>query len=396
MEWPDVFDKLDKWVGELMMPAYALRKIALDIYTSVPVGIYLDPEDGHAALYGAQASPTDYARCKLACDLYARTRAEPLSLANFEYPWVKVGESNTLNQIGQALNWFPGQYPGGIPNHASPLAAMLTSGLLGAGLGYGAGKLAKKFLPRGYGENLGRTGLILGGLVGAAPGALWGANALANNQSLLGQWPHPAPGETVKEIQIPHGGQHFGPETLPSSPFQHYMEQLRGSQPTRHASVPTDNVHVAGDVVLSEQYQGAVDRFLKRAFGEDEVPEIPPADVNIGEIGNTLVQLGAPSGLAATTLGALYAAQQLPDQRATPGWATSGQLGLLAANLGNDPRRGRLVGAAINAVKDYAKGFAGGAILNSTIGTPYRNSTFGAANMALGALGAVVSRLFGG
>ena len=60
----------------------------------------------------------------------------PATLGLSAEPWVKVAYSPTLHRAGELLNFFPGQYPGGVPNSPSPLAAMLTSGLLGAGLGW--------------------------------------------------------------------------------------------------------------------------------------------------------------------------------------------------------------------------------------------------------------------
>ena len=84
--------------------------------------------------------------------------------------------------------------------------------------------------------------------------------------------------------------------------------------------------------------------------------------------------------MAASTMGGIYAAQQMPDPRSRPGLVTGHQLGQLAQN----------------AVGDYAKGYLVGAALNTIVGTPIRNSSFGLGGVALGVIGAVVPKLFGG
>jgi hypothetical protein len=85
---------------------------------------------------------------------------------------------NTLERLGEAINLFPGTYPGGIPNHPSPLASMLTGGIAGAGLGYGAGVLGEAVLPASWKRGrLRRTLALLGGALGASPGL---AAGLAN------------------------------------------------------------------------------------------------------------------------------------------------------------------------------------------------------------------------
>jgi len=74
-------------------------------------------------------------------------------------------------------NWLNRLWGG--PN---PLAATIAGGLLGAGLGYGTGWLAEKFLPEEYFERAPtrRTGAVLGGMLGATPGALWSLSRLTN------------------------------------------------------------------------------------------------------------------------------------------------------------------------------------------------------------------------
>ena len=65
----------------------------------------------------------------------------------------------------------------------SPLAAMLASGILGAGLGYGGAAILSKFLPGHWDKSkFRRTGLLLGGAAGAAPGAIETAKSLLIQQ----------------------------------------------------------------------------------------------------------------------------------------------------------------------------------------------------------------------
>jgi hypothetical protein len=81
-----------------------------------------------------------------------------------------------LEALGETINMLPGNYPGGIPNSPSPLGSMLVGGMSGAGLGYLGGMAGEALLPRTWQRgNLRRTLAILGGLMGAAPGATWGA-----------------------------------------------------------------------------------------------------------------------------------------------------------------------------------------------------------------------------
>ena len=93
----------------------------------------------------------------------------------------KTASQPTLWQTVQgAAGWNDMFYP------PSPLAAMLATGVLGAGLGYGGAAIASNFLPRDWDKKkFRRSGLLLGGAVGAAPGALESLDSLLLGQSLL-------------------------------------------------------------------------------------------------------------------------------------------------------------------------------------------------------------------
>lgn len=370
MRWEDVPATVDDWFAKTAAVATLLRPLVSDVITASHVGYYCDPYSGRVGVFAPLASASDAARVKQAV---SRAGAGPLFLSHQALAapygsWVKVAHSATLHRAGELANFFPGQYPGGIPNAPSPLAAMLTSGLLGAGLGWGAGKLIGSRLPRGYGDNLARTGALLGGAVGAAPGALWGAtNTLAgkgfNDPSLLN---HPAGAEPET---YPVAADGANASQLPES--SHTPGLLHDLQEAAH-NAPLHRLK------LGSAYLAAVEK-VASTFGTPDLREAHPADVNIDHLGRVLWDTGASPGLAATTMGGMYAAQQLPDARSRPGWVTGNQLGQLAANAAGDYATGYLVGAAINAA----------------VGTPYRASTLGAGTAVLGVLGAVVPRLLG-
>jgi len=72
------------------------------------------------------------------------------------------------------------QVPSAINQHPNPLVSTLAGSALGAGLGYGGGWLAEKLLPKSVLQRgrLRRTLALLGGLGGAAPGAIWGVQQM--------------------------------------------------------------------------------------------------------------------------------------------------------------------------------------------------------------------------
>lgn len=381
MEWEDLPYVIADWVEKVAAAGLDVRLAAADVYPTVTTGYYYDPVRARVAIHAPGAPDCDLALAK-----YAAARATGLKplfltyhdLADPDETWVKVAYSRGLRALGEALNFFPGQYPGGIPNHPSPVAAMLTSGLVGAGLGWAGGRALGAVLPGEYGKKLSRTGLVLGGLAGAAPGALWaGTNKLVgaplNSPHLLGG---PAGGDPADQA-----GAADGTNSLPGSlhspdATDPTVEALRGHL----ANAPPGAFKLGSDVPLGRRYLAAVEK-VADTFGRRE-PRLPPtpADVNIDALGRTLWETGASPALAATTMAGMYAAQQLPDPNARPGWATGRQLGQLT----------------LQAVGDYAKGYLAGAAINAVVGTPHKPSSFGAANAVLGVLGAVVPRLFGG
>lgn len=385
MRWIELEDTVDKWVTKLATPASTVRKVAADLITSTHFGYYCSPDDGRVGLYAPGAKASDLARVKLALDRagFAGPTVPFLSyqdLSNPDGQWVKVAYSPTLRRAGELLNFFPGQYTGNVPNAPSPAAAMLTSGLVGAGLGWGAGRLVGGVLPDGYGKKLSRSGLILGALLGAAPGAVWGAtNKLTgrefNDPSLLHHGRGDAPVDYPSAINGTNADNLSESGVTPA-------EQLISDTAQRLREAPLPKIKIGTDlseVVLSDCYKIACEKVAETFGYREEDFGAHPADVNIDALGRTLWETGASPNLAATTMASMYAARQLPDNRSRPGFVTGHQLGQLASN----------------AVGDYARGYLVGAVINTAIGTPFRNSTFGAGNAALGLIGAVVPKLFG-
>lgn len=384
MRWQDVPETIDRWAEKAAAQGYDVRQAAAAVITASHVGYYVDPETSRTGIFAAMATAPDRERVKAAA--HRATGAEPLfltyqELAAPDCPWVKVAHSPTLRRAGELLNFFPGQYPGGVPNAPSPVAAMLTSGLLGAGLGWGAGKLIGKALPPGYGDRLSRTGLLLGAGIGAVPGLAWGGvNKLDgrrfNDPELLDGQPgdppvnYPTALDGTNAPVPPPGGAAHNPIQSALATARHTLHQA----PLHKFKFGAD---LAG-VELGAWYRAAVEKAAS-AFGTPDLRESHPADVNIDALGRTLWDTGASPAMAATTMAGMYAAQQLPDHNSRPGWATGHQLGQLAAN----------------AAGDYAKGYLAGAALNALVGTPYPARTFGGGAAVLGVIGAVVPRLFG-
>jgi hypothetical protein len=355
-----------------------MRQNVFSAITSSHVGYYADPVTVKMAVYAPLISDVDARAVKMAAAKVSGSPPLFLSYQELEQGnWVKIAASPTLRRAGELLNFFPGQYAVDISNNPSPLAAMLTSGLLGAGLGWGAGKLIGKLAGPRYGGNLGRTGLLLGGAIGAAPGMAWGLTNKINGRkfnddSLLSgaasSYPDVVKG-TTSELSsgssADPGGKSWLGEML-SAPIQ----------------LPTDMQKKSEwkDIQLSKTFLASIEK-VASTFGyvPNSLPQLP-ADVNIDALGRTLWNIGASPALAASTMGTMYAAQQLPDPQSRPGVVTGNQLGTLA----------------VRAAGDYAKGYLAGVAINAVVGTPFRAPVIGGTNAIIGVLGTVVPKIFGG
>jgi hypothetical protein len=382
MRWEDVPVAVDEWLLKVAATGYDVRQEAVDVVTGTDVGYYCSPGSGLVAVYAPAADAGDRLRVKRATErAVGPSGVRPLfltgqELAHPDSDWVKVAYSTSLRRAGELLNFFPGQYPGGLPNAPSPLAAMLTTGLLGAGLGWGAGKLGKRVLPPGYGDNLPRAGMLLGAGLGAAPGAAWaGTNKLTgrplNDPTLL------KPPAGAGPIDYPWAVDGSNAVVPPDARLD--LHGLDSAVEQLHTTVPHRLKASLDKLTLHPMYKAAVAKEAS-TWGVADRREPSSADVNINHLGQTLWDLGASPQTAATTMGAMYAAHQLPDPGARPGWVTGRQLGQLAANAAGDFATGVLVGTALNA----------------TVGTPYKPGAFGAGAATLGVIAAVVPKLFGG
>lgn len=104
--------------------------------------------------------------------------AQPAGFGEQPWVWLKYASDPVIATAAKLLNYQPSAI-NKVIGGPSPLAAALTSGLLGAGIGYGVGALGEQLLPQSDFNHgtLRRNMAVAGGLVGAAPGVLWGAAA---------------------------------------------------------------------------------------------------------------------------------------------------------------------------------------------------------------------------
>lgn len=331
--WEDISARVAAQAARCREPARRVKLAVAGVLTDRPAGYYYHASDDLYAVFAAGLSPASRSLCKSAAARAGRVRPTCLTVHEAgSGNWIKVAYSPALRRGGELLNFFPGHYPGGIPNAPGPLAAMLTTALVGGGLGYGLGSAVEPLMPHATGRKLKRTGAILGAALGAAPGAAWGYANLKNNHGLADPWP-------LDEALPPH--------------------------PPGADAVP-----------LTDTFKAAAAAFAKEAFGHDAGADY--ADVDVNALGQVLWQSGASPQVAGTTMAAMYAARQMPDPRGQPGIVTAGQLGQLALNAGKNYLTGALVGAALNTV----------------IGTPISDQRFGQAAAALGVIKTVVPKLF--
>lgn len=384
MFWDEVPERVDQLVIDCGKPAWDIKRACADVYTQGDVGYYFHPERHELALFPRRATEDDRIHCKAAATRAVgqdHVRDDMLSLEEVSLgKWVKVAYSPTLRKAMTWLNFFPGKYPGGIPNAPSPLAATLTSGLVGAGLGYGTGWLAEKLMPKSWGRGkLRRTLAMLGGLGGATPGALW---MIANAKQ----------GKGVMDpslLSAPAGS----PPQFRFKWLEDVNDQLDREDLKKRSSY--DEAHTAlEDVPLGNAYKSAVSRFCKGAFDETGfgamsfVERRPPTplDVNINTMGHTLWDVGASPGLTATTMGAVHAASQMPGGIG-PNFATPQQFGSLSSMMGS---------AAAGGVKGGIIGhLVGGALGALTNLPPNHLKVLRNSGAALGVINAVVPKLFG-
>ena len=290
--------------------------------------------------------------CAVATRLSRLVGAPSLSSVVTLGGFVKLAEAGPLSTLGQWLNFLPGHYPGGWPNHPTPLASMLASSLLGAGLGYGAGRVGRWLLPAGYGENLGRTGAMLGGLAGLGAGSIPAIVNLTNDK----HWN--APEALGRPGDMPELDKRF----------------MFGSDVELPYRLKNDSAYKSGAVKAAVSANGG------SWFMPNEPMGHSPTDVHIDSLGRTLWASQLQPRDVSTAFGTMYTAQLMPTVRGhSEEWVGGDQLGSLALAAGGDYLKGMLAGAAINAI----------------VGTPFSAPAIGAANAAAGVIMTVIPRLFG-
>jgi len=301
MSWDTITDRIDEYAAFARPVAASLRPHLFLL--PGPVRIYANPLTRKVAFDIQTDLPVAYLRKLAKCSALPVQKMPITAEEARQDSWIKVAESRPLREGLEALQFLPSTT--GIPNAPSPLAAMIASGLLGTGLGYGAGSLVASKTPDGWDKKrLRRNGALMGGLLGAAPGALWALTNHANGHSMTDGWPG---------VQEPI-------EPVPSVvPFHQ----------TPHVPIPK----VAMDTI---GYEGA------------EPAQSNPGDINVNALGQTLWQGQAPAPITGATMGVMHAAQQFPDDNATPGWVTANQLGQLAMAAGQGYVMGKVVGKALN------------------------------------------------
>lgn len=231
-------------------------------------------------------------------------------------PWmlIKKAYSTTLHALGQLANFVPG------PTNAflggpSPLAATLAGGLLGAGLGYGTGTLGEAFLPEEQFRpgRLRRTLALLGGALGAAPGAWWGT---------VNQREHPQqPGAAAWLSSWP-----THPENLKKSALAEAYQALHDYLPPASARL--------------KQAAAAFDT------GLDVLNQIPviPRDQFSGVVQQDLY---TPPPVRAATVGLVDSASAL---RGGSPWVTPGDVARVAIGAGSGYVSGMLAGKTLGAL----------------------------------------------
>jgi hypothetical protein len=386
MEWHDVIDAIDDWALKVAAPGYDLRQKVASVPTVGDVGYYWGIDDDRCALFPRSTTAADLCFAKSAAvravgaDHVRRELLTEKELSSGK--WVKVAYSPTVRRAGEYLNFLPGQLPGGLPNAPSPMAAALTTALVGGGLGYGLGYLGEKVLPEGWGKKLKRTGATTGALLGGLSAVPWmAANAYQGKSQFDGGLTQGKPG-AEPDIDLDAHALSGAQPLVKNDPNYGIVSELYDRRPKSAEDFVAFEEALA-KLPLNPLYTSALNEFTKKAFmtfGGFAAPrQKSPADVNINALGQTLWDTGASPQLAASAMGALYAAQQLPDPNARQGYATGGQLGQLATN----------------AASDYASGLAFGVLANQFIGTPFKSKSYGAANTGLGLLRAAVGSVFG-
>jgi hypothetical protein len=322
--WARVGPDAVKAAEDVIATAYDVRCALAGVYTQSHVGVWLHPATKLAMLEmpaNGMWSAQDHELVKAAVARILPDVVTPPADVPFDSvpcDWVKVAYSPSIRRFGELLNFFPGKYPGGVPNSPGPVQAMLTSGLVGAGLGYGAGALAEQAMPDSWERGkLRRTLGMVGAGLGAAPGLVWGmANRSIGRDftdpALLNTQPDATPGFAADDLAKVH------------------------LDPSYKAACDA----YAGRTKLAYDTMGG--DYDHNAYGGDG-----PMAINVDALGRTLWEGGAKPETAGMTMGAMAAAAQMPGGSGDPGFVTPLQVANLAAHMGAGYLSGAVVGSTL-------------------------------------------------
>lgn len=179
----------------------------------------------------------------------------------------------------------------------SPVASMVTGGLLGSGLGYAGGALIGRNQPDHVRRQLKRRWATLGGMLGAAPGAAWGASQYMADPGKLGNtlqdrgagwlspWPFVDPPQLPKENPQPA----IGP-TESIADNTDWPQKFASFQSGADLGVPSIPVDAFNEIVWNDV------QHPRNPFGTKS------------QWGDNSQRLGTPPQVAATTSGLLAGA----------------------------------------------------------------------------------------
>ena len=266
---------------------------------------------------------------------------------------------------------------------ARPLTLALAGGVLGSGLGYGGGWLAEKLLgerlaPPG---SLRRRGMIAGGLLGAAPGAVLGGIAYANPQA-TGRFSHDA----LEQWPFETGAQARKPSLIGALlsrwPFEPSKNEPPGGHPALNAPSP---VPVPPTGVPAVPWAGRTNpelwaqesRFDGRVFTD---PRVKVAELDTGLFYMPTIPVDAFNGVVWSNVhpnpyGTRDAYGTAEQPLTTPPAAAAAVSGLLAgtrAATGQpyvSPYHVALT-AAVAGGKGYLTGMLAGKVLGALAGLP--------------------------
>lgn len=280
--------------------------------------------------------------------------ANKVSRPNLEHPWILVKAasatiSSILRPISQAAMITPSRFASHFGG-PTPLASMVAGGALAAGLGYGAGALAENVAPDVFEKGKLRKRLaILGGALGAAPGAALGVIGAST-------WDN--------KLNPDRGSSRWNALTTPNV--------LYGSPHTTPPIIKASQVLAELQPDISSEMSKAADFFNNNQsiFGLEPVPV---------DAFNRLVLNDpfTPSYLQAATMGVVGAANNM---RGNTGFITPMDIARVGLGMG----------------AGYVQATLGGKVLGALVGlTPQAQRTLQGAGVVAGAIKAVVPGFFG-